>query len=168
MNAAAASTAVAERRRLLRATAVTTVVAVLANLVIWAAATAISDVPDRFTPLRPGSVAFLTIIGVAAAAGVFGLLLSRVRNPTATFRRLVPAALAVSLIPDVLIWATDAYDGAARAETVLPLMAMHVATAIACGRCYRRSRPRAGPTKATEEREPGRSTATRLLAEAHV
>ncbi|HEX2273316.1 MAG TPA: DUF6069 family protein [Acidimicrobiales bacterium] len=132
MNAAAASTAVAERRRLLRATAVTTVVALLANLVIWAAATAISDVPDRFTPLRPGSVAFLTIIGVAAAAGVFGLLLSRVRNPTATFRRLVPAALAVSLIPDVLIWATDAYDGAARAETVLPLMAMHVATAIAC------------------------------------
>ena len=103
MNAAAASTAVAERRRLLRATAVTTVVALSANLVIWAAAAAISDVPDRFTPLRPGSVAVLTIIGVAAAAGVFGLLLSRARNPTATFRRLVPAALAVSLIPDVLI-----------------------------------------------------------------
>ena len=132
MNTAAVGTAVAERRRLLRAATVTAAVALLVNLVIWAAATAINDVPDRFTPLQPGSVAFLTIIGVAAAAGLFGLLLSRVPNPTATFRRVVPVALAVSLIPDVLIWATDAYDGAARAETVLPLMAMHVATAIAC------------------------------------
>jgi hypothetical protein len=42
-----------------RATAVTAAVALLVNLVIWAAATAISDAPDRFTPLQPGSVAFL-------------------------------------------------------------------------------------------------------------
>ena len=129
---AAAATPVVERRGLLRTTAVTAAVALLVNIVIWAAVAAISDVPDRFTPLQPGSVAFLTIIGVAAAAGFFGLLLSRVPNPTATFRRVVPVALAVSLIPDVLIWATDAYDGAAKAETVLPLMAMHVAAATAC------------------------------------
>ena len=132
MNTAAAATAAPERRSLLRASGVTVVVALSVNIAIWAAATAISDVPDRFTPLQPGSVAFLTIIGVAAAAGVFGLLLSSVPNPTATFRRMVPVALAVSLIPDVLIWTTDAYDGAARAETVLPLMAMHVAAAMAC------------------------------------
>ena len=132
MTTSAAATAIPELRRLLRATAITAVVALLVNLLIWAAATAISDVPDRFTPLRPGAVTFLTIIGVAAAAGVFALLLSRVPNPTATFRALVPAALALSLIPDVLIWVTGAYDGAASAETVSPLMAMHVATAIAC------------------------------------
>ena len=132
MNTAAAATAAPERRSLLRASGVTVVVALSVNIAIWAAATAISDVPDRFTPLQPGSVAFLTIIGVAAAAGVFGLLLSRVPNPTATFRLMVPVPLAVSLIPDVLIWTTDAYDGAARAETVLPLMAMHAAAAMAC------------------------------------
>ena len=56
---------------------------------------------------------------------------SRVADPAATFRRVVPVALAVSLIPDVLIWANGAY-GAATAETVLPLMAMHVAAALTC------------------------------------
>jgi hypothetical protein len=116
----------------LRATAATAAVALLVNLVIWAGATEIRDVPERFTPLQPGSVAFLTIIGVVAAAGLFGLLRSRVADPTATFRRVVPVALAFSLTPDVLLWANDAYDGAAKAETVLPLMAMHVATAMAC------------------------------------
>ena len=121
-----------ERRSLLRATLVTTVAALVANLVIWAAATALTDVPDRFTPLQPGAVTFLTVIGVAAAAGLFRLLLSRVQNPAATFRRIVPIALAASLIPDALIWVTDAYDGAATAATVLPLMAMHVAAAVAC------------------------------------
>ena len=45
---------------------------------------------------------------------------------------MVPVALAVSLIPDVLIWTNGAYGGAATAETVLPLMAMHVAAALAC------------------------------------
>ena len=118
-----------DHRGLLRATVMTAAVALAVNFAIWAIATAISDVPDRFTALQPGSVAFFTTIGVAAAGGVFGLLRARVADPAATFRKLVPVALAVSLIPDVLIWTTDAYDEAASAETVLPLMAMHVATA---------------------------------------
>ncbi len=129
---AVAAPAVGARGTLFRATAATAVVALAANLAIWTAATATSDVPDRFTPLQPGAVAFLTIVGVAAAAGLFQLLLSRNRNPTATFRRVVPVALVLSLVPDVLIWGTGAYDGAAKAETVLPLMAMHVAAALAC------------------------------------
>ena len=128
----ASATTAPGRRSLLRATLVTTVAALVANLAIWAAATALIDVPDRFTPLQPGAVAFLTVIGVVAAAGLFRLLLSRVQNPAATLRRIVPIALAASLIPDALIWATDAYDGAATAATVLPLMAMHVAAAVAC------------------------------------
>jgi hypothetical protein len=119
-----------ERRGVLRATAVTAGAALAANLVIWAIASAVSDVPDRFTPLQPGSVVFLTIIGIAAAGGFYALLRSRVADPAATFRRVVPVALAISLIPDVLIWANEAYEGAAKAETVLPLMAMHVVTAL--------------------------------------
>jgi cytochrome bd-type quinol oxidase subunit 2 len=117
-------------RSVLRATAVTVAAALAVNLVIWAIASAISDVPDRFTPLQPGSVAFLTIIGVAAAGGLFAILRSRVSEPAATFRRLVPVALVISLVPDILIWANRAYEGAAKAETVLPLMAMHVVTAL--------------------------------------
>ena len=121
-----------EGHGLLRATAITVAVALAVNLIIWAVATAISDVPDRFTPLQPGTIAFFSIVGVAGAVALFGFLRSRVADPTRTFRQIVPVALAVSLIPDVVIWANDAYDGAAKAETVLPLMAMHVATAIAC------------------------------------
>ena len=120
---------VTESRGLLRATAMTAAAALAANLVIWAIATAISDVPDRFTPLQPGSVVFMTILGIGLAAGFYALLRSRVTDPAATFRRIVPVALAVSLIPDVLIWVNDAYQGAATAGTVLPLMAMHIATA---------------------------------------
>ena len=118
------------RHGLLRAAAITAGVALVVNLVILAIATALSDVPERFTPLQPGSVAFMTILGVALAAGLFALVRSRAANPTAAFRKIVPAALLVSLIPDVLIWTGDAYEGAAQAETVLPLMGMHVATAI--------------------------------------
>jgi hypothetical protein len=115
---------------LLRAAALTGAAALVVNLIIWAIASAISDVPDRFTPLQPGSIVFMTVLGVAAAAGVYAFLRSRVSDPAATFRRIVPVALAVSLVPDVLIWASDGYEGAAKAETVLPLMAMHVATAL--------------------------------------
>ena len=121
-----------ERRNLLRATAITAAAALAINLAIWTAATAIVDVPDRFTPLTPGAVGFLTIIGVAAAAALYRILLSRSQNPLLTFRRIVPAALVVSLIPDALIWATGAYEGAATAETVLPLMLMHVGAAVVC------------------------------------
>ena len=118
------------RGGLLRAAAITTGAALVINLIILAIATAISDVPDRFTPLQPGSVAFMTILGIGLAVGFYALLRTRVDNPAATFRRIVPVALVVSLIPDVLIWADGAYEGAAKAETVLPLMAMHVATAV--------------------------------------
>ena len=124
-----ATGAATDSRGLLRAAAVAAAVALAANLVIWAIATVISDIPDRFTPLQPGSVVFMTILGVGLAAGFYALLRSRVADPAATFRRIVPVALAVSLIPDGLMWASDAYDGAATAKTVLPLMAMHLATA---------------------------------------
>ena len=119
----------AGRGGLLRSAAITAGLALVVNLVILAIATAIGDVPDRFTPLQPGSVAFMTILGIGLATGFYALLRSRVADPAATFRRIAPVALLISLIPDVLIWASDAYDGAAKAETVLPLMAMHLATA---------------------------------------
>ena len=128
-----ATGAATDSRGLLRAAAVAAAVALAANLVIWAIATVISDIPDRFTPLQPGSVVFMTILGVGLAAGFYALLRSRVADPAATFRKIVPVAAAVSLIPDLMMWASGAYQGSATAETVLPLMAMHVAAAVACG-----------------------------------
>ena len=127
------TTAAAPSRSLLRSAATAFVVALVANLVILAIATAIVDVPDNFTPLDPGPTVIWTLIGVAAAAGVYRLLLSRASDPVSTFRqKVVPVAFVLSLIPDVLIWAMGSFDGAAKAETVLPLMLMHVAAAAAC------------------------------------
>ena len=119
------------RPGLLRAAAETAGVALVANLAILAVATAVVDVPDRFTPLQPGSVVFMTILGVALAAGLFRALSARSTDPAGTFRKVVVAGFVLSLVPDVLIWANSAYEGAAKAETVLPLMLMHVAAATA-------------------------------------
>ena len=89
------------------------------------------DVPDRFTPLQPGSVVFLTILGVVLAAVLFRVISDRSGDTAATFRKVVIAGFVLSLVPDVLIWANGAYEGAAKAETVLPLMLMHVAATAA-------------------------------------
>ena len=119
------------RHGLLAAAAITAAVATASTLAIWALTDALVDVPERFTPLQPGSVVFMTLLGVALATGFLRLLAGRTDRPTETFRRIVPVALVLSLIPDIGIWASGAYDGAAEARTVLPLMAMHVVVAVA-------------------------------------
>ncbi len=119
----------APRRGFLTATAVAVGAAAVINLAIYAVTDALVDVPERFTPLQPGSVVFMTLLGVLLAAGFLRVLAGRVERPAETFRRIVPVALVLSLIPDALIWANGAYEGAAEAQTVLPLMAMHVAAA---------------------------------------
>ena len=121
----------APRRGFLTATAAAVGAAAVINLAIWAVTDALVDVPERFTPLQPGSVVFMTLLGVLLAAGFLRVLAGRVERPAETFRRIVPVALVLSLIPDALIWANGAYEGAAEAQTVLPLTAMHVAAAAA-------------------------------------
>ena len=66
--------------RLFRAATLTVFVALAVNLIIRQLATAIVDVPHRFSPLQPGPVTFLTI-GGAAAAAAFGLLRTRTAHP---------------------------------------------------------------------------------------
>ncbi len=119
------------RRGLLAAAATTAGVATAANLAVWALTDALVDIPARFTPLQPGSIVFMTLLGVALAAGFLRLLAGRTDRPAETFRRIVPVALVLSLIPDIGIWASGAYEGAAEAQTVLPLMVMHVIAAAA-------------------------------------
>ena len=119
----------APRRGLLAAAATTAGIATVANLAVYALTDALVDVPERFTPLQPGSVVFMTVLGVLLAAGFLRVLAGRSSRPAETFRQIVPVALVISLIPDVLIWASGAYEGAAEAQTVLPLMAMHVVAA---------------------------------------
>ena len=129
--APALTTDAAPRRGLLAAAATTAGVATVANLAVYALTDALVDVPERFTPLQPGSVVFMTILGVVLAAAFLRVLAGRSDTPVETFRKIVPVALVLSLIPDIGIWASGAYAGAAEAQTVLPLMAMHVVAAAA-------------------------------------
>lgn len=115
-----------DRRPLLRNTGLGMVASLVAVLLIRAIAVSISSVPQTFKPLQAGAVVGLTILGLVAAAAS-ALLINRMSaTPLATFRRIVPIALAVSFGPDIALWANG---GEARAATVLPLMLMHIIVA---------------------------------------
>ncbi len=127
----ALGTHAAPRRGLLAAAATTAGIATVANLAVFALTDALVDVPERFTPLQPGSVVFMTLLGVVLATAFLRVLAGRTDTPAETFRRIIPVALVLSLVPDIAIWANGAYEGAAKADTVLPLMLMHVAATAA-------------------------------------
>jgi Family of unknown function (DUF6069) len=119
-------------RRLALAGVVTLVGALIATLAIRAITVASVNVPNAFTPLKTSSVTVLTILGVLGATFACAALNRLATRPVAAFRRLALAALAVSFVPDIAIWATHAYQHTATAKTVIPLMAMHLPIAAIC------------------------------------
>ncbi len=117
--------------RLIPATGAALGASLIGVLFIRALAVAGAGHTSRFTPLRPGSVISLTVLGVLLA-GATCLWLNRTSNrPLATFRRVALAVLPLSFIPDAAIWLTAHYPQT-RAGTVLPLMAMHILVAVVC------------------------------------
>jgi hypothetical protein len=94
---------------------------------------AVSGTSDtsRFSPLAPGSVISLTVLGVLLAAATCLWLQRHSDRPVAMFRTVALAALGLSLIPDLVVWLARPFPQT-RAATVLPLMAMHVLVAGVC------------------------------------
>jgi hypothetical protein len=119
-------------RELAAATGVTLLGSVAAVLSIRAVAVNVVTVSSLFQPLKAGSVAGLTILGVLAAGGACAALNRLVGDPIGMFRRIAPMALALSFIPDFAIWIAGSYHGTAEARTVLPLLVMHIAVASLC------------------------------------
>lgn len=104
---------------------------VAANLVLRAVGLAVFDVPPEFQPLATaGPTVFLTVVGVAAGLGVaaVGRLSAR---PVPLYRRIVVAALLLSLLPDLWLLTDGAAEGfpGATVPAVAVLMAQHVAAA---------------------------------------
>jgi len=119
-------------RRLVLAGVAAAAVSVVATVSIRAITVSVEAVPSAFSPLHTSSVVFLTILGVVGATVECLVLNALVASPLRTFRRVVPIVLALSFIPDALIWISHAYEHTARAGTVVPLLIMHVAVASIC------------------------------------
>ncbi|NUU06253.1 DUF6069 family protein [Leifsonia sp. C5G2] len=80
--------------------------------------------PANGMPLQP--VAYVTLTVIASVAGAFGWRTIEVRaqRPERVFRWLVPATLLLSLVPDVILGTSGAWEW----SVVLAAIAMHVAT----------------------------------------
>ena len=126
-SANAPRTAVERFRRgaVARNTAFGVLIAVPAVLIVRAIAVSLTTVLG-FQPLEVGPDIALTLLGLIAAAAVALLIEHKAANPGGLFRRIVPAALGLSFLPDVALWI---HGGQARAATVIPLMIMHVIVA---------------------------------------
>lgn len=129
-------------RSALTAGAVAAVISSAANVGISLFARGPLDASDDFAPLTPGPIVMWTFIGVLVGAAGWRLIVNRSARSGAVLRRLVPTVLAVSLIPDVAVLATDALPGTTTAG-VLSLVVMHVVTAAIAVTAYRRAMPTA-------------------------
>jgi hypothetical protein len=124
-------------RRLAVVGAALAVVATAADVIVAAALGSALKVPAGFSPLTLPSVMSMTIAGMIGATVVFGWL-ARVRpDPRAAFVRIALAALILSWLPDLGIWATGVFPHTTGAG-ILSLATLHVvAAACAVGILYR-------------------------------
>jgi peptidoglycan/LPS O-acetylase OafA/YrhL len=102
--------------------------AVLGNFVIAQIALA-AGASDAFEPLTIAGFTPLTVFGVLAGAAGWAVF-RRMRNGAAILRVLVPAVVAVSLIPDVMVGVSASEPGADWTGAIA-LMFMHAMVAIA-------------------------------------
>jgi len=110
---------------LLSRVAIAAAVAVVGNVLLRALAIAIFDIPDAFEHLALRAVIVSTLIGVLAAAAVYGLVAARAADPARTFTRIAVVALVVSLAAPLSVTGDEGADAAA----IGTLMLMHVLTA---------------------------------------
>ncbi len=116
---------------------VAAIAALVGNTVVAQIAIA-AGASEEFQPLTVAAYGFLTVVGVVA--GLVGwLLIRRTANAAATLRRLVPAVLIVSLVPDVLLGFSD--RAGVSWTAVVALMAMHVVVTVAAVTTFSRLLP---------------------------
>jgi len=119
------------------------VVASIADAIIAAVAHA-AGASDDFQPLQAPAFIALTLIGILAGAAGWVIVRRRAERPRALLNRLVPVALAVSFVPDVVLL-FDHYLPHASTAGVVGLLAMHVVVATAAVAAYLRAFPVTDP-----------------------
>jgi hypothetical protein len=120
--------------------AVAAAIASIANVLISAIARGPLGADDDFTPLTPGPIVWWTIVGVIIGAIGWRLIVNRSARSRAVLTTLVPAVLALSLIPDVALLVTGSTAGQTTVG-VVALMVMHVVTAVIAVTAYNRAMP---------------------------
>jgi hypothetical protein len=110
------------------------VVASLADAVLALLALAVGA-PDDFQPLMPGSYIFLTTVGVVAGAVGWAIIRKVSKAPEALMRWLVPTVVAISFVPDFLLFGEGGVAG------VVALLLMHVVVAVVAVFAYRKVMP---------------------------
>lgn len=106
------------------------VLASAANLGVRSLAHAAFDIPPEFLPLQVGGPVFFTVLGAFGAAIVYGLTWTFAKDPRRVFVRVAIVALALSMIPDLLLFraSPETFPGVT-VPGVLALMAMHAVAA---------------------------------------
>ena len=137
---AARTTADVSLRTALTTGAVAGVVAAAVNVAISAFARGPLDAGDDFMPLTPGPIVMWTILGALVGAVGWRRIVNTSPRSRALLRRLVPAVLVLSFIPDVALLATDGMTGQTT-PAVLSLMVMHAVTAAVVVAAYSRAMP---------------------------
>lgn len=99
--------------------------AILANTTIWQVAVAVLQPDPQFLPFTSPVPIVSTFFGVLGAVIVFAIIRRISKNPIALFKRVALIALALSLIPDIVMLLTGFNPGTTLAN-VLVLMLMHV------------------------------------------
>ncbi len=116
-----------DARRLLWVAPLTMLAALLANILVQTLVHTLFPVTQMFSHLMFGDFVPLT---VGAACLVFAVVAQRARQPITLYRRIAGVALAVTLIPDSLMFAeTDPTNSTAG---IVSLMVMHVVDAALC------------------------------------
>jgi hypothetical protein len=117
--------------RIAGATAIATVAAVVANLVLRALAVAVLDIPQpEFEPLQARAVAVSTAGGVIAAGVVYAIVERFARDPRRTFLIVAVIALVLSLWAPISLGLADPPENPGTdAGSVGTLIAMHVLAA---------------------------------------
>jgi hypothetical protein len=101
------------------------VLASAANTVVSFAARALGADAAVIQGLTPQAYVFLTAVGVVVAAAAWAVIRRKAARPNALLRKLVPAVVVVSLVPDVLLFGVPG----ASPVGVIALMLMHVVVA---------------------------------------
>jgi hypothetical protein len=113
------------------------VLASVANTAVSFAAQGLGASPEVIQGLAPQAYVFLTTVGVVLAAVAWALIRRKAARPNAVLRKLVPIVVAVSLLPDLLLFGIPG----ASPIGVVALMLMHVVVAAVAVPIFRKVLP---------------------------